>query len=344
MASLRNAALRRFYSELKVTMKVIDHLKETYLNTKTVLTIGAFDGVHLGHQALVRQVVRRAREAGCMSGVITFYPHPVNVLSPKHAVRYITTPGEKAVLFERLGVDFLVLLQFTPELARLSAREFMTMLVGHLQPMEIWVGHDFALGKSRQGNVNQLQELGGELGFEVFAMDPVTQNGQVVSSSRIRALLAAGEIEEVTGLLGRYYSISGEVVPGEKRGRRLGFPTANLEVRNEQALPIDGVYACFALLGADRFPAVANLGVRPTFGEEKHLLEVLLLDVNMDLYGCDLVVEIVKWLRPEQKFASAEALVTQMHQDVASARETLFAIGPRPYSLSSEASERVTGV
>lgn len=304
-------------------MKVFDDIDHTWLDGESVITIGAFDGVHVGHQALVREVLAEARESGRQAGVVTFYPHPVNVLSAQNRVRYITTPGEKAAILERLGIDFMALMQFTMELARKSAGEFVHILVEHLHPKSIWVGPDFTFGYQREGNVEVLRRLGAQWGFSVHVLPAVCLNGAVVSSTRIRQLLAEGKIEEVTALLGRYYLVSGEVVPGRHRGRALGFPTANLEVRGDRALPRDGVYACFALLGQQRFPAVANLGVRPTFGETKHILEVHLLDVSLELYGCDLAVEFVRWMRPEKRFDSAGDLVEQMRRDAAEARRIL---------------------
>lgn len=315
-------------------MKVIDHLDSFWLDSESVLTIGVFDGVHRGHQTLIHRVVERARSTGRESGVVTFFPHPANVLSPENPVQYLTTPGERAAILERLGVDFMALIQFTPAFAELSAKQFVDLLREHLRPAEIWVGRNFSFGRGGQGNVSFLQEQGRQMGFGVHVLDPIRWNGDIVSSSRVRKLLADGKMEEVADLLGRYYMIAGEVVQGRQRGHQLGFPTANLEVRRERALPRDGVYACFALLGAQRFPAVANLGIRPTFGDRDRLLEVYLLDVDIDLYGCDLVVEFVRWMRPELKFKSPEGLIAQMKQDVEEARQLLRGIGRTQYDLA----------
>ena len=306
-------------------MRVIDNLENFWHEQTSILTIGAFDGIHRGHQALVRQVIERAQWKGCQSGVVTFFPHPVNVLFPERGVQCITTPGEKAAILERFGLDMMVLIQFTPELAALPAGQFVNMLVDHLHPTELWVGRDFTFGKEREGDVAFLQEMGPQAGFDVHVLEPIQWKGNVVSSSRIRRLLAGGEMEEVADLLGRYYALTGEVVPGPHRGQTLGFPTANLKVRSERALPCDGVYACFALVGRERFPAVANLGIRPTFDDANHLLEVYLIDVDIDLYGCDLGVEFVHRMRPESRFKSMDDLIEQIQADVAEARRLLIA-------------------
>jgi len=321
-------------------MQLIHDLDEIVLERQSILTIGAFDGVHRGHQALVRGVVERAHQTGRLSGVITFHPHPANVLTPEHAVRYITTPAEKATLIEHFGVDLMALIRFTMALARQPASEFVRELAQHLRPAEIWVGQDFALGRNREGDVRALTLLGERWDFVVRQVEPVVWNGGIVSSSRIRKLLGDGEIEQVADLLGWYYTLAGRVVHGHHRGRALGLPTANIAVASERALPRDGVYACFALLGHERVPAVANLGVRPMFDDDGgRLLEVHLLDMEIDLYGCDLAVEFIRWLRPEMKFGSIAGLAEQMRIDVKIARDTLRAARPAQWPVTFAAWE-----
>jgi riboflavin kinase / FMN adenylyltransferase len=304
-------------------MRVIDHLDEYWAEKESVITIGAFDAVHLGHQALIAHVIRRARQAQRESGLVTFFPRPAQVLFPDRVAQHISTPGERAALLEQMGLDFMALIQFTRELANQPAEEFIRLIVDHLRPAEIWVGVDFSFGRNREGNIDSMRTFGREMGFEVHVLSPVQWKGATISSSRVRELLAEGQVDEAAQLLGRYYSLAGEVVPGYHRGRSLGFPTANLEVRQERAMPRDGVYACFVRLGAERFPAVASLGVRPTFDNGARVLEVYLMDVEINLYGCDLVVEFVEWIRPELKFGSADELVAQMHDDVSTARRML---------------------
>jgi riboflavin kinase/FMN adenylyltransferase len=317
-------------------MDVIDDLAKASLRQETILTIGSFDGVHRGHQALIKGVVERARATDCLAAVITFHPHPAVVLAPQLAPRYLTTPGEKMALLEGLGVDLTVLLSFDRQLAVMSAHGFMAMVSRHLRPRELWLGPDFTLGRNREGNVERLRELGTELGYDLTIVEPVSGAGgsQPVSSSRIRKLLAQGRVEEAALHLGRYFGLSGEVVAGARRGRSLGFPTANLEVRPERAVPADGVYAVLALLGSERYLAVANVGVRPSFGYGHRTVETHILDFDQDIYGCDLVVEFVARLRDERRFEQIDDLVAQIQRDSESARQIL---GRQPYSLSPAA-------
>jgi riboflavin kinase/FMN adenylyltransferase len=307
-------------------MDVIDDLTRANLRQETVLTIGAFDGVHRGHQALIGQVVARARASDRLAALITFYPHPAAVLAPERAPLYLTTPGEKLALLEALGVDLVALLSFTRELAATPGWEFMEATRRHLRVRELWAGPDFTLGQGREGTLSRLRAWGEGLGFEVHALEPAvvaTDEGLVISSSRIRALLAEGRVDKATQMLGRHPSVSGEVVAGAHRGQGLGFPTANLDVRRERALPADGVYAAFAVLGAARYPAVVNVGRRPSFDHGERIVEVHLLDGGEDLYGCDLVVEFVARIRDEVRFARIEDLVAQIGRDCQAAREIL---------------------
>lgn len=304
-------------------MKVIDDLTKANLQQETILTIGAFDGVHRGHQALIGSVVTQARATDRLAALITFHPHPAVVLAPERAPHYLTTPGEKAALLERLGVDLMVLLPFSRETAATPAQDFMETVARHLRLRELWIGADFALGQGREGNPARLQEIGQQLGYQVCVVEPVLTGEQVISSSRIRALLRGGRVAEAARLLGRYPSLSGEVVVGAQRGRTLGFPTANLEVRPERAVPADGVYAVYAQLGADRYPAVANVGVRPSFDNGQRTVETHIFDFDQDIYGCDLVVEFVARLRDERRFQDIDDLVAQIGRDSESARQIL---------------------
>lgn len=304
-------------------MDVIDDLARASLRQETILTIGAFDGVHRGHQALINGVVDRAHATDRLAALVTFHPHPAVVLAPDRAPPYLTTPGEKVALFESLGLDLAVLLPFNRQVASTPARTFVEAMSGYLGMRELWVGVDFALGRNREGNVPFLRELGWQLGYELHVTEPVMGNGEVISSSRIRALLRDGSVEEAARLLGRYPSLSGEVVMGAQRGRQLGFPTANLEIRPQRAVPADGVYAVFAVLGMERFPAVANVGVRPSFDNGRRTVETHLFDFDQDIYGCDLVVEFVARLRAERRFEHIAELVAQIEQDSEAARNVL---------------------
>lgn len=305
-------------------MEIIDDLPSANLNSDTILTIGAFDGVHRGHQHLIQQMVEEARQTNRLTGLITFYPHPSAVLSPYNPTRYLSTPGEKAALLERLGLDILAILPFDQDMAQTSARDFVVLVSRHLRLAELWVGEDFALGRAREGDVEALQALGQELGFTVRVIEPLTWQGQIISSTRIRSLLLKGKVRQATQLLGRYPSLAGEVVRGSQRGHCLGFPTANLEVRQERVVPANGIYAVYARLGEERHLGVANIGVRPSFeASGQRIVEVHILDFDEHIYGCDLVVEFVERLRDELRFTDVEELKAQIEQDIAQARHIL---------------------
>jgi riboflavin kinase/FMN adenylyltransferase len=305
-------------------MDIISDLAEAVLRQETILTIGAFDGVHRGHQALIADVVARARSTDRLAAAITFHPHPAVMLAPNRAPPCLTTPGEKAALLEGLNLDLLALLPFNRQMAATPARDFVATVSRNLRMRELWVGSDFAMGRDREGDVPRLREFGRELGYDIHVVQPVvTISGDVISSSLIRTLLSEGRVEEAAGMLGRNVSLSGEVVVGAGRGRRLGFATANLDVRPERSVPADGVYAAFAMLGAESFEALANIGVRPSFGNGMRTVETHILDFDRDIYGCDLVVEFVARLRDEQRFAECSDLVAQVSHDIAAAREVL---------------------
>ena len=304
-------------------MQVIDELSKAELNYDSVLTIGAFDGIHLGHQHLIARLVQQARDTNRLAGLVTFHPHPSVVLAHRTAAKYLTTPGEKIAILSTLGLDLVALLPFNQEMARTPARQFVARICRYLRMKELWVGADFALGHNREGDVKALREMGREMGFTVHAIEPLLWEGQVISSTWIRSLVRRGQVEEAAHLLNRYPSLSGEVVRGAQRGRCLGFPTANLEVRPERAIPADGVYAVYVVLGEKRYQGVANIGVRPTFDNGQRTIEVHLLDFQGNLYGCDLVLEFVARLRSEKRFAKLEELKAQIEADIACAREVL---------------------
>lgn len=304
-------------------MRIVDRLSRVEVHQESLLTVGAFDGVHLGHQYLIRNLVRRARQTESLAALLTFYPHPRTILSPGRPFQYLTSPGEKAALFERLGLDLSAIVPFTLELADMPAREFIAEVQERFRMRELWVGRDFALGRNREGTVETLRQLGREMGFRVRAVDPIRCQGEVVSSTRIRQLLSEGQAREAARLLGRLYAISGRVVSGSRRGKGLGFPTANVQVLPERLIPARGVYATFSWLGEERYGSVTNVGTRPTFGDSDLCLESHLLDFRGDLYGYDLVVEFVARLRDEKQFPDSTALHHQVAQDVLIARRVL---------------------
>ena len=301
-------------------MRLIDDLASAQVDSPTIATIGAFDGLHIGHQYLIRELVKHARETASLSVVVTFHPHPRSVLRPWLGPKVLTTPGEKAVLLAQMGLDILVLLRFTVEVARTPAKEFVRMLHERLHMAELWVGEGFALGHRRQGNVPALRKMGAEWGFQVRVVKPVALGGEEVSSTRVRELLSAGRVSEARHLLGRPYSLAGEVVAGARRGHCLGYPTANLAVRPERAVPPDGVYAAYAVIGEERWPAVANVGERPSFNTGQRAIEVHIIGYRGDLYGRDLVVEFIKRLRPERRFEDICELVQQIGHDIEQAQ------------------------
>lgn len=304
-------------------MELFRDLDGLHLNIPSHVTIGAFDGVHRGHQHLIGSMTRAAHEAGRLAVVLTFDPHPGALLG-RSPVAVLTTPEEKAALIADLGVDILLILRFTPALAGTSAVRFVGMLCQHLNLAELWVGPDFALGHRREGNVPFLQRMGERAGFRVQVVEPLFWRGNVVSSTRIRAALTAGDIEEANGCLGRPYRLAGQVVRGRGLGRRLGIPTANLRPPEGRLIPANGVYACWARTPDGKtWPAVVNVGVRPTIAPDHLTVEAHLLDFDGDLYDQPLALDFIARLRDEEVFPSLNALVAQIQQDILRTREIL---------------------
>jgi riboflavin kinase/FMN adenylyltransferase len=285
-----------------------------------VATIGAFDGIHRGHHLLLGQVVDRARSLGLPSLCVTFDPHPDLVLYPDRHVTYLTDRTEKERVLRQLGLDDVMVIEFTPALSMLNPEEFLG-LVSEAHPLaELWVGSDFALGRGRSGTIAALAELGRIQGFALHVVPPQRADREVISSTFIRSLLSQGNVRHANRLLGRRYRISGTVETGAARGRQLGFPTANIRPDPKRALPADGVYAAVVPLDGVEYRAVANLGSRPTFKEGERLLEVHLLDAKLDLYGRQLDVDFVDRLRDVQRFESIDALRAQIGRDADAAR------------------------
>jgi riboflavin kinase/FMN adenylyltransferase len=292
------------------------------------VTIGNFDGVHRGHQVLVASCVEHARARGGTAAVLTLDPHPTRLLDPARAPAALTTLAQKEEILGTLGVDRLVVLPFTRELARRSAEEFAgSVLAGALGARRVVVGDGFRFGRRREGDAGALRRLGAGLGFEVVVVPPFLYEGSVVSSSRVREALASGAVAGARGLLGRAYFVDGRVVRGDGRGRLLGVPTANVETENE-ILPASGVYAGRCRLASGEWhPAVVNLGSRPTFGGGAMTLEAHLIDFDGDLYGSRVRLAFLDRLRDERRFAGPEALVAQIRDDVARARAVVAAVG-----------------
>jgi riboflavin kinase/FMN adenylyltransferase len=285
-----------------------------------VATIGAFDGIHRGHHLLLGQVVDRARALGLLSLCVTFDPHPDLVLYPDRHVTYLTDRAEKERVLRQLGLDDVMVIEFTPALSMLNPEEFLGLVDEEHPLAELWVGSDFALGRDRSGTIAALAELGRIQGFALHVVPPQRADREVISSTFIRSLLSQGNVRQANCLLGRRYRISGVVETGAARGRQLGFPTANIRPDPKRALPADGVYAAIVPLGGIEHRAVANLGSRPTFKEGERLLEVHLLDVAADLYGQHLDVDFVDRLRDVKRFESIDALRAQIGRDADAAR------------------------
>ncbi|HEX6926350.1 MAG TPA: bifunctional riboflavin kinase/FAD synthetase [Longimicrobiaceae bacterium] len=294
-----------------------------------VVTVGTFDGVHLGHRKVLAEIVQRSRSSGRNSVLVTFDPHPLKVIRPEQAPPLLTTLEEKIPLLEQTGIDYLCVLPFTPTLRAYSARRFATDVLLELVGMrELVMGYDHGFGRGREGSPDTMREIGGELGFEVDVVDAVVVDGEPVSSSRVRGLLSEGRVAEAGRLLARPYSLHGIVEAGAHQGRRLGFPTANVRVAGaDKMLPRGGIYAGYGSVGEIRLPGLIHLGPRPTFAGLGPSVEIHLLDWSGDLYGHDLRVEFCGWLREIVAFDSVEALVDQMHRDAEAGRALLSGAG-----------------
>ncbi|RJP51420.1 MAG: bifunctional riboflavin kinase/FAD synthetase [Anaerolineaceae bacterium] len=287
-------------------------------------TIGVFDGVHRGHRAIVEKLVREARANDAPAVVVTFHPHPASVLTGRE-IHCLTTPDERAELFDSLGVDAVITQRFTRDLSTATAHQYMSTLKQNLGLSRLLIGYDFALGKGREGNAARLAEIGSELGYAVEIVPAVSDESGVISSTEIRKLVSTGNVIEAANLLGYRYRMGGEVIRGAGRGKKINFPTANIDYPTEKVIPANGIYACWATLGNERFMAATNVGFNPTFTPERKTpsLEAYLLDFDRDIYGEELRLEFVSRLRDELKFDSVDALIEKIHEDVAQTRKIL---------------------
>jgi riboflavin kinase/FMN adenylyltransferase len=309
-------------------MQVDNELAQFLPPKETLLTIGVFDGVHLGHKFLISKLVSLAAQQNLLSCVITFRQHPRDLLSPKTKLLYLSTLPEREQLLKNEGVDIVIALSFNRELAKLSARQFVSLLQKHLKMRGLVIGPDFTLGRDREGDAALLRSLGEEMGFSVTIVAPKTIDGEVASSTVIRQALADGNMEKVTRLLGRPFSLLGKVTHGEHRGTGIGFPTVNLTVDAKMALPPDGVYATRAYIGEDEFQAMTNIGRRPTFGDNKErTIESFILNYNQEIYDKEVKIEIIQRLRDEKHFDSIDELKTQIAEDVKRGTAILYTQG-----------------
>lgn len=308
-------------------MQHLYQLDDVRLERPSVVTIGVFDGIHRGHQALIRQLVSDAHAAGRLAVAITFFPHPDILLRGLKGRYYLHTPQEKAELLGELGIDTVLTLAFNDDLRHVRAADFVDSLVDRLRLASLWVGADFALGYQREGNVDFLRAQGAAKGFEVDVIDLVLVDGEVISSTAIRQALEAGQVEQAAAWLGRGYTVTGEVIHGEKRGRSIGIPTANVSVWSEKVIPANGVYAGWATVGGERYMAMTNIGVRPTFDGQGVTVEAHLLDFNRDIYGQTMTVSFETRLREEKRFNGIEQLIAQIYADIDAGRAYLCGQG-----------------
>ncbi|MCC6297873.1 MAG: bifunctional riboflavin kinase/FAD synthetase [Anaerolineales bacterium] len=282
------------------------------------VTVGVFDGVHRGHQEIIKRLTTGARESSATSVVITFDPHPAKVFG-RGEIKLLTLPDERAEILGNMGVDVVITHPFNRDVANITAFDFMQRLKSRLGLVRLILGYDSALGKDREGNAARLTEIGAELGYAVETVPALSGEGGVISSTEIRKLVAAGNMEEAAQLMGRPYRLGGLVVRGDQRGRTIGYPTANLDYSEDKLIPPNGIYACWASLGQEKFKAAVNIGVNPTFTPDKKSVnvEAYLLDFDREIYGESLELEFISRLRDELKFDSVGGLIEQIGRDVA---------------------------
>lgn len=300
------------------------HSLEQATSKNAWLTIGVFDGVHRGHREIIRKLTTAAHADNAPAVLLTFEPHPANVLTGRD-IKCLTTPDERADLLETLGVDIIITQRFTHDLSTATAQEYMSRLKQTLDLKHLLIGYDFALGKGREGNAARLTQIGGELNYTVEVVKALSDESGVISSTEIRKLVGTGNVTEAAKLLGYNYIMSGEVIHGAGRGRKINFPTANVDYPRQKVTPANGIYACWAYLGKEKFMAATNIGINPTFTPERQIpsLEAYLLDFDRDIYGQNLKLEFVSRIRDELKFDSVEALIEKIHEDVKKTRELL---------------------
>ena len=302
----------------------------------TAVTVGTFDGVHCGHRDVLARLTAHATATGQASLLVTFEPHPLEILNPGAAPALLTTRDEKLDLLESTGIDFVAIVPFTSEFARRSATEFVDdVLIGRFRMTALLVGHDHGFGRGREGDITLLRSLGASRGFSVDVVEPVSaRSGEAVSSTLVRRAIAEPDLERARELLGRSYSVRGSVVAGAARGRLLGYPTLNVEPGSpRKLLPPDGVYAVQVVGSHGRFDGMMNLGGRPTFGDDRRTLEAHLFDADGDFYGQQVDVAFVARLRDTVRFPDADALVAQLRRDADAARRALTAFA-EPHNLN----------
>lgn len=305
-------------------MKIIKDLKEIARGEKTVITLGTFDGLHLGHQRIFDAVIKKSREFGVRNFLITFDPHPRKVIPGRNDVKLLSTLGEKITILENFGLENLFVIKFTREFSQQSPEQFVEKyLVNGIGLKEIVIGYDHHFGKGRDGDFELLQRLGQKFSFAVTLIPEYTIEGETISSTKIRNALLAGDVVKANKMLGRYYSFKGNVVRGDGRGKNLGFPTANLSIENEDKLvPAKGIYASECIIDGEKYYGLLSLGSRPTFHSNGDIIpEFYIFDFNKDIYGKVLEVNLVHKIRDEEKFNSVEELISRMKVDEETGKE-----------------------
>jgi riboflavin kinase/FMN adenylyltransferase len=296
------------------------HLVDTWL------TIGIYDGVHRGHLEILRPLISDAHTSGHAAVVLTFSPHPAVVLAGRADFKCLTTPDERAAILGSIGIDVVITQTFDRELADQTAEEFMRRLSRNLGLRHLFIGYDTALGRGREGNAARLTDIGRELGYNVQSFPALKDQSGIISSTRIRAAITAGNVSAAASVLGRPYSITGTVVHGDGRGHTLNLPTANIQIPISKVLPAFGIYACRAWVEERPYPASTSIGIRPTFylyEPPAPTIEAHLLDFNQDLYGREVRLEFMEYLRPEEKYPSIQALMAQIQKDIVQTRRII---------------------
>ncbi len=306
-------------------MEVLTQIKNIHQYPRIYMALGTFDGIHVGHQAIITRTVEQAKSEKCLSAVFTFSNHPLNVINAEHCPPLIMTNQEKVKLIADLGVDILLNIPFTNELLQLKPEEFVKLLVSNLNLKHVIVGENFTYGYQGAGTPSMLTSAGSMYGFTVEVVNMVDVEGTVVSSTAIRQLISDGAVQQASVLLGRLMTITGEIIKGDQRGSKLGFPTANLAIPQGLLVPADGVYAVYAVDETGvRFNGVANIGNNPTFTRQTRRIEIHILDFDRFIYGEKLTVQFIDRIRGEIAFNTVEQLKQQMTNDINFAREHYF--------------------
>lgn len=306
-------------------MKIFSDLSQITKDKNTFVTIGTFDGVHLGHQKIIERIDASANQKNCRSFLITFEPHPRKIVSKDSIIKLLTTTDEKLLILKKLKVQNVFLVNFTMEFSQLSADEFVKKyIIDGMGVKEIIIGYDHHFGKDRSGDLKKLTQLSKEFDFSLSMVEEVKINEQVVSSTKIRNALAEGNLLIANSFLGRYYSFSGKVIHGDKRGRTLGYPTANLQIDEDKLLPALGIYLCEVIVKNEKYHGLLSIGRRPTFYSEGEIIpEVFILNFDEDIYDANITLNLIERIRSEKKFDSVEALIKQMGEDKKTALKIL---------------------